>query len=183
MAAVDICNRALIKIGHSKLLTALTDTTREGILLNAIYSDSRDYLLQAFTWNFATKRVALSATTDPAFGYANAFQLPADCLRAIIDDEETNAVFRVENGVLLSDASAINLIYIAQITDTASFSPMFKEALATYLAAEIAEAMTANTNQAGRLKKEFEDVFSKAKKADSQEGTPFNWRPTFKRRT
>lgn len=183
MAALDICNRALIKMGSGKPLTDLTDATvPQAVILNAVYANLRDALLQSFTWNFATTRAALVATTAPTFGYDYAFTLPSGCLRAIIDDPE-NADYRVEaGGLLLTNASAINLIYIAQITDTAKFSPMFMETLVAYIAAETCEAITANTNQAIKLKREYEDMFSRAKKADSQEGTAYSWRQSLNRR-
>jgi len=182
MAVVDIYNRALIKIGSRNILSAITDPVPEASIIGVLYADLRDTLLQSFTWNFAMKRVALSETTAPAFGFDKAFQLPADCLRAVIDDN-ANAVFRVEDGVLLTDALTIDLVYIAQVTDTTSFPPMFREVLAAYIASEICEALTSNTNQATKLKKDYLDLLGKAKKADSQEGTPFNWRPTYNRRT
>jgi len=182
MAALDVCNRALIKMGNAALITDLTDTAvPQAVVLNAVYANLRDALQQAFTWNFATKRAALVVTTAPAFGYDYAFTAPTDMLRAIIDDPE-NADYRVEASKILTNASAINLVYIAQITDTTKFSPLFMETLVAYIAAETCEAITANTNQAIKLKREFEDMFTRAKKADSQEGTAYSWRQSLNRR-
>jgi hypothetical protein len=57
----DICNLALINIGHTKFIDALDDDTEEAEVCNEAYVQSRDEVLRDFFWPFATARMQLAA--------------------------------------------------------------------------------------------------------------------------
>ena len=91
---VQICNVALRKLG-ARRITALTDDTEEAKSCTDVFDRLRDKLLRIHPWNFATKRAALAvSTTSPAWGYDNAYPLPADCLR--ITSVDTSYPWEVE---------------------------------------------------------------------------------------
>jgi len=66
MAAVDLCNMALIALGQTTI-TALTDDDENARRCNSIYETIRDELLVKHPWNFAIKRSTLVEITksDP----------------------------------------------------------------------------------------------------------------------
>lgn len=188
----EVCNIALTRIGHGQI-SSLTEGTKAADLCNLHYARTRDALLRAHPWNFATKRatLALSSTTpNHEFTYLHA--LPTDCLKVIRTSWEadgyTNAAvygfpglsgyatdtvpYRIEGRFLACNETTAKIEYTAQITDTAQFDANFTDCLAQRLAAEL--AMPLADNQA--LAKTCWDLYS-AKLADAmtndaQEGTP-----------
>lgn len=59
---LDICNRALQKIGGTGL-TDLNGTDVYTTALNRVYTDALEYELRTHNWNFAIRRTTLSAPT------------------------------------------------------------------------------------------------------------------------
>jgi len=172
VSEVKICNMALAKIGSDFQISAIGEDGREGEQCEVFYEHTRDHLLQSHPWNFAIGRSALSQdATSPSFEYSNQFLLPGDHLRAIeLYDEDEE--FKIEGDRLLTDASTANLIYIKKVTNTTLFPPLFVEALATRLAAEMAQVIADDNRLSERLFVEFEKKFREAKRRDGQEGTP-----------
>lgn len=154
---VDICNRALIKLGAATIIS-LDDDDPKATALNVSYQLVRDAELRRRRWRFSLKRASLPALSDaPAFGFNYQFQLPSEpiCLRVIqvgefhvgLDSADyrgsSNSLFSIENGkILTSLAAPLKMRYIAQITDTSLFDAAFVEALASRLAYECCERIT-----------------------------------------
>lgn len=173
-SAVDICNLALSKIGSENRISQIGEAGREGEQCELFYEHTRDHLLQSHPWNFAIGRKALSQDANsPAFEFDNQFLLPGDYLRSwkLYND---NNPFKVEGDRLLTNSSSVNLIYIKKITNTTLFPPLFVEALATRLAAEMCDVIASDNTKTQRLFAEFEVKFREAKRRDGQEGTPDN---------
>jgi hypothetical protein len=57
---LDICNRALQKIGGSKLAN-LAGTDPYTVALNRVWTEALEYELRAHNWNFAIRRTSMSA--------------------------------------------------------------------------------------------------------------------------
>lgn len=164
----SICNSALIKVGAQRI-TSLLDDSEQARLVKEQYEKNRDALLYAHPWNFAIKRVALSAdVTPPEFGWGNRFQLPSDVLRVIETDQEP-LTWQVEGRYLMSDASALKIKYISQITDTSKFSSLFSEMLALKIAHDIAYSITQNASLSMTILQEYEMKLREARSFDAQE--------------
>jgi hypothetical protein len=131
-----VCNRALSKIGAPRI-NALTDNTPSALAVGACFPSVPDWVLRAYRWRFALKRVVLSeADAVPAFGYGWSFTLPADCLA--IAPEEDAAGWTVEGRSLLTnEAPPLRLRYIAQMTNASQWDPAFAEVLACRMALEV----------------------------------------------
>ena len=85
-SVVDICNRALQKLG-AESITSLTQNTENARACNSCFEFLRDAELRAHPWNFAIKRAQLAADlTPPEFGYDLRYQLPSDYLRLLPSD-------------------------------------------------------------------------------------------------
>ncbi len=136
---VEIANRALQHVKVSKRISSRSQGTKEANAIDEVFDEVRDNLLDLHNWNFATKRVKLARlATTPAFEWDYEYQLPALFLRAVsVSDNSTHrghVAYQLEGGKLLSDASDIYLVYIAQITDPNQMPPTFRAAFSRYLA-------------------------------------------------
>lgn len=169
-SAVDICNESLALIGAAPI-ASLNDATTPARLLNSLYTPTRDELLVAHPWKFATKRLLLNADpTPPAFGYAARFLLPADCLRVFGTNLGTEAVWTEENGYLLvrESSSSVGIKYVSRITTEGTFSINFCEALVYKIAAKIAYPLTQSSTLVDSLMKSSIMYMKDAKSMNAQ---------------
>lgn len=167
---VDICNKAITKVNGNRI-TALGQDSKEGRLCALLYEQERDALLEEHPWNFAIGRQQLAQlSTAPAFEFDYAYSLPADAIRPLYMYDSTDR-FKIESGNLLTDENPVKLVYIKQVTDTSKFSPLFIDALATKLAAELAKAIPNDSKLAERLLSELQLKLKSAKIRDGQAGT------------
>ena len=172
-SAVERCNAALRKFGD-KAVTALTDNNPQARACNARFDAVRDGLLRAHPWNFALRRDALAAdTTAPAWGYANAYTLPADCLRVIrIKDDDAAITWKVEGRKILTDEGApLKIQYVARIEDVTQWDALFAEAFSSALAVEVAAALSESETIVRRLAEQAERTVRAARRNDALEGT------------
>jgi len=142
---VEICNRAIDKVGGNSIVS-LTDNTEEARILNRNYAGVRDYLLRTDTWNFAKAKQTLAELTPPDFGFAKAFQLPTDWLRnvEINGDCDGKLQFDIVGDQLHTDEDSINLVFIQRITDPTKFDVLFTQQLIDELAKVLAYPVTQN---------------------------------------
>lgn len=177
---IEICNQALTKIGASRVIS-IDDDVKQARALKAIYNAKRDAELAAHPWTFAITRAQLPASvTAPAFGWARAFPLPADCLQVVEVGEnyvlyvsDTRALFQIEaRSILCDEASPLNIRYVRRETNDGLFAPLFAEALACRLAAEIAEELTQSSSKREQAWKEHKEAIRLAKRANAIEQPP-----------
>ena len=175
---IDICNLALEQFGE-RPITALNDDSDAGRLCGVYYEPTRDEVLRAHRWNFATKRVALSRLADaPVFKYDFVYQLPDDFVRAMnineinVFDVITN--FEIEQGRrLLCNDETVNLRYIFRQTDPTKFDALFIEALSLKLASKLSTSLSEEEGIAKSLLNEYKALTEPlAKQVDSEENGP-----------
>jgi hypothetical protein len=163
---VLIANRALTKLGATRIIS-FGDDTKEARAITSLYDLVRDAELRRRKWRFSLRRTQLPALANsPDFGYAYAYQLPADCLSILsvgdvapgvdLSDYRTGldmGLYQLEGRTILTDLPApLNLRYKARVTDATQFDLAFVEALAARIAMELAEDLTqsaAKREQAG----------------------------------
>lgn len=166
---VAIANSALIKIGATPILS-LDDDTKEGRTCKARYDEVRRIVLRLHPWNCAIKRVILSPlSTDPVFGFTNQFELPADCLRVLYPNVDSDPEYRVEGRTIQIDSSEIQLKYVYDLEDTSKMDVLLAEAISTYLAFDIAYAITQKDSVRDAMFGLWRNIESKAKTIDAQE--------------
>ena len=171
LSDIDISNMALIDLGHEPIV-AFTDDSDQAIALQRIYAPTRDRVLAAHPWNFATKRLSLAAAdiTLNTDEWDNAYLLPADCLR-VLYVEPRGTPFVVENGYILTNASApLKCPVIYRITDPGLFSQNFVSALQYRLTAVLCTAITARRGNAQDYWRLYQQELQEARTADGQEG-------------
>lgn len=147
---VDICNLALARLGDSATVSSISppEGSAQAEHCKRFYPIARDALLELHDWHFATRRKTLAAISGSWAPWAYAYAPPADCLRivAILPPEsaETDAQpFERELGpvgeaVILTNQDEAVARYVAKVTDTTRFSPLFVDALAWLLASHLA---------------------------------------------
>lgn len=184
-ADVDIANLALQKLGAKRIAT-LTEDSRNARSCNNCYARLRDAELRMHPWSFAVKyKLLASSTTAPAFDYLYSFPLPIDCLKALPPNDNDldwkivarNIYTNALNGSAIlpagvsTSAPQLALIYVAQITDTSLFDPLFVETLAAKMAAEMCEEITQSNTKQQAMLENYKYWVGEAKKANAFENT------------
>lgn len=142
---VSICNAALTRLGADRAILSLDDPSKEARKCKLRFTDCRDSVLRSHLWNFAIKRVLLSpTTTTPPFDWQYQFVLPPDCLRVVSVSSQGDSDIRysVESGNILADSNLLELAYLERVTDMTRVDSLFADALAYYLAWDIAYSIT-----------------------------------------
>lgn len=166
----EICNNALILIGQV-LITSMTEDSKAARTCNFYYNIARKAVLRSHPWNFAIKRKKLASLPDaPVFDFTYAFQLPSDALR-ILNTNDKNDTWRIEGQTLVSYSSSVEVLYIADITQTGLFDDMFDEALAARIALAIAMPLADSRTIRSDMKELYKERMTEARSADGQEGS------------
>ena len=178
---VTICNQAISRLGGN-LIISIDDTSTEAKLCKANYAELRDAVIQDRQWTFATERFLLPRVaplpedTDPN-QFTHRYLIPPTVLTVIRassekDDRRPNPdPFRVEGEYITSDAAKMYVKAIVQVVDPNKFHPMFRQALAVRLAAEICVALTASTKVQQALFGEYQALLLNAETVDGMQGT------------
>lgn len=172
VSEVDICNAALIRIGSEAQITELGQAGREGAVCEILYPIARDSVLALHTWNFAIKRDTLTRDANaPEFEYLYKYLLPSDYIAAV-DVYNSSSEWKEEDSRILSNDASISLKYIAKVTSTGKFSPLFVDVLITYLAMSLAKVISGSTASVDDLRSELNQKLVVAKRRDGQVGSP-----------
>ena len=165
--SVTISNLALAKVGTSRFITSLTESSNEAAQCNLWYDESRKYVLEARDWSFARKRVEADEHDDdpPEVQWQYRYDYPSDCIvlrRIEHSNESFSQPFQVEvseDGTksVLTNQPEARLIYTFDQDTVAAFSPKFTDSLSWYLASRIAFALTAGRDVADYCMKAYED--------------------------
>lgn len=174
LSDVAICARALLKIGAQPIQSFYDDIAEAEIAL-ALYQPTRDALLSAYPWRFATMQATLPRLQDaPLSDYSYGYQLPTDFLRALSAGHHGNSdglVFRIARNTLQTDSDAVTLNYIYRPAD-GDLPPFFEYVLIAQLAAEFCLPLTENSSRAETLMRMANNEFDKAKRLDAYQDTP-----------
>lgn len=194
-SVTDISNLALTRIGHSQI-SNLDENSKGADLCTLHYPICRDAVLRAHPWNFAIRRATLAqSATTPNHEFTYYHVLPSDCLKVIRTNWEADGLtstaiysypdsfniwdseYRIESvsGVgkcIATHESVVKIEYIAQITDTSLFDPLFVDLLAQRMAAELAPAFTDTQSMSKAMWDIYQAKLAEARTTDAQEGTP-----------
>ncbi len=174
LSGTALCSRALLRLG-ADTIASFNEGTAEAEVAANLYPSTRDAMLSAYPWSFATGQVALARlNAQPVADYDHAFQLPADFLRALSAGQGgrgRGVDYRIAERRLHADVSDVVLTYIFR-PDESEFPPFFDQTLIARLAAEFCIPVTESTSRTESLFKLAEGEFRNAKTIDSQQDTP-----------
>jgi len=171
-SAVDICNRALSRVGEARI-TSLADDSKQARACTSAYAAVRDEVFRAHPWNSAITRTSLAKlSSSPSFGYDDEYQLPADCLR-VVEVYDSVYPWVVEGKKLLSDeGSPISIRYVKREEDPNQWDSLLASAVAARLAVELCEELTQSNTKRTLAADEYTAIMASARKADGQEQSP-----------
>ena len=175
---VEICNQALIKLG-TKTIISFDDATNEARLCNIIYELSRNSVLRAHTWSFATKIEPLDQLSDNSIiNWKYLYTYPSQCLFIVKIYNETDIDTNTYKLLLSPDTNqkviATNLYqayaeYVKKIIDPNLFDETFIEAFVYKLASEFAMAIIGQPELQVSYLKQYNYILGEAKRVNSQE--------------
>jgi len=176
-SVVEICNRALQKLGAQRIAD-IDENTKNARECKAAYTALRDAELRAHPWNFSITRAQLAASADtPVFGRARSFPLPSTFLRLLPSYPEQNLNdkdWQIEDGdevlaIFTNDSAPLNVRYVQQVTDPNKMDPLFREALAARMAFELCETITQSTTKWQLLEEAYNKTIATAKHTNAIE--------------
>jgi hypothetical protein len=174
----EVCNLALDLLRQNEKVEDLSDPQSDTESLAARWYDTtRRSVLRSFPWNFARTRRTLSLNgTAPSFGYANAYNLPADYLELVFVGENYNedyeTEYAVESGQILIDndgGASLNICYIKDVTTVGNFDALFLDLLTAELAIRFANALTGINKSMKEIKDWRKELLVQARAKNGQE--------------
>jgi hypothetical protein len=169
----EILNMALLHLGQEQILNP-DEEGKAANILKAGWDFLVDDLLAKQDWTFARKRMTLPQLAEvPPFGFAFAYQLPADYLRLPNTQMEDDNVWslqpwRKEGSKILTDETEVALNYIARVGPE-SFSAEFVLPLTYRLAAFGAVSITTLPGLAKQMMDLYLGYMIEAQVADARQ--------------
>lgn len=174
LSSIEMASRAMIKIGATPI-AGFEEGTAESLVASTLYPSTRDALLSAYPWSFATaQRNLVKLVGKPIADFEYAYQLPSDFLRALSAGEQQRgrgADYRIVERRLHTNANGVTLTYIFRPNES-SFPAFFDQALIARLAAEFCLPITESTSRAEALNRLAEEELRRARLIDSQQDAP-----------
>lgn len=183
---VDICNLALAHLGDNATVASLDppEGSPQAEHCALFYPVARDALLEQHAWKFATKRVSLAEMVGESWSWDYVYAAPTDALRllsvlpatAASDDDTQDYAAETDvdgHAVILTDQADASLRYVARVTDTTTFSPLFVTALSWLLASHLAGPVLKGDAGAAMTKtclQNFALALSTARVSDANQG-------------
>ena len=182
---VDICNLALARLGDNATVASIAppEGSAQAEHCARFYPVARDSLLEMHAWKFATRRVLLAQLTTDTWNWSFAYAEPTGVLKLLAvlpasasSDADTQEYEAETDGngarIILTDQEGASLRYVAHVTDTTVFSPLFVDALAWLLASYLAGPVLMGDAGAAMSKaclQSFLLAFSNAKVSDANQ--------------
>ena len=174
LSSIALSSRALLKLG-ADTIASFDEGTAEAEVAANLFPSTRDALLSAHPWSFATGQSILpKLAAEPVADYSSAFQLPSDFLRALSagpSGRGRGINYRIAQMRLHADSNQVVLTYIFRPLES-EFPPFFDQALIALLAAEFCIPLTESTTRSESLHKLADAEFRSAKMIDSQQDSP-----------
>jgi len=178
ISEVSICNQALGYLGANPI-TSFADQSTTAELCRNNYPYIRDAVLEERMWTFATVRATSTVADLDSWGQMYAHEIPLNwisvfrCYRDVNNIERPikSAGWRREGQSVLSREATVYLWGVKRITNTGQFSPMFVQALAARIAAELAIVITESRTLQADLWSIYHTKISEANTRDNQQGS------------
>lgn len=163
---IQIINEALVQLGQGPIAD-LTDGGVYGTVAATFWPGCLSAVLRGHPWNFANRRQILPRLSDaPAFGYASAFVLPADCVRVI--EVSTNS-YKIEGRQILCDETSLAIRFVSNAVNITEWDPLFCSALSLYLAWRMAYPITKSGEVRESCWQSYVQLLVQARSVDAQE--------------
>ena len=160
LSNIDICNRALARIGAAPIMS-LDDDTDLSRQVEAVFDDVVESCFAAWRWRWAAMTHALQQIDGtPLNGWAYAYAVPAaalgEPLRVMADPRRTDAplrAFQCEGRQVFADHQPLWGVFITRHAPDL-WPPLFRAGVVTWLAAHLAVPVTHDSGLAETLRQE-----------------------------
>ena len=168
---INIVNRALGLLG-AEFISSLTEDTKSARFANELFDDTRDAVFRMHPWNCCIKRAALSKTsTTPAFYFTSEFQLPADWIR-IVKPEDDSQEYKIEGDKIVTEGDTFKCTYVFQNTTISTYDPLLADLLAIKLAVNLTMPLLQDLRTLDAMNNLYMQKLADARSSDAMEGTP-----------
>lgn len=178
-STVAIYNTALARLGGHQLerVNSPDDDGAVPTLCRTLFPHVVDVALASCPWSFATRRAALAQKPEEGPPRYNLrYALPADCLCPLRLEGEIADHFPpsyiLEGADLLTNVATPILAYVARLRDPALFPPLFADAVAWALAAELSTALVNDVRRQQLCLQKYELALHDARTADARSQHP-----------
>ncbi len=201
-STVAIYNTALARLGGHQLerVNSPDDDGTVPTLCRTLFPHVVDVALASCPWSFATRRASLAQKPDDGPpGYPLRYALPADCLYPLRLDvaglgpartggergaqpsgmgtggeiaDHFPPSYILEGADLLTNVATPVLAYVARLRDPALFTPLFADAVAWALAAELSTALVNDVRRQQLCLQKYEMALHDARTADARSQHP-----------
>ena len=173
--AVSICSNALLMLGSQTIndFADLLNLDRAKLCAN-IYPTVRDDMLRSHPWNCCVKRVVLAPdAATPAFGYEQAFEMPADLLRVLeVGTSGCQIDYLVEGRSIQADTTVLELRYIFRNEVESTWDANLINVVTQAMCASLAYPITQSTAKQAGEEQKLEQMLRRARAVDGQEDPP-----------
>ncbi len=171
VSEVSIINDALIELGEPTII-ARTDDTAQAKVMDKVFDQAKEELLEEAKWRFASKYQELAQeATGPDFKYDFIYQLPGDYVR-LIEINETDIdnvivpLFEIVDTALYTNETSVKIVFVRNV-DASLLSPLAARALSFKLGAKTARTLTDSASQKQEMLEGYDKSLKKAKASDS----------------
>lgn len=131
VSEISISNNALLELGANPI-NAFSESSKEAILLSAIFPTARRTLLRLHPWNFAMTQAKLAkVNSKPIFNYTNEYALPDDFLK--LWQVYQNGDYKIAKNKILTNKADCQIEYVADVVDCNSWDSFFVDLFISYL--------------------------------------------------
>jgi hypothetical protein len=175
-----LVNAALMLLGYDEPISSIGETTKAGQISDIVFETTRNALLRAHPWNFATKYADLAqdavetALIPDEYLYSTAYTLPTDCLRVRRTSLEALGYvhdYRVVKRFIYCDDTTLKVEYTFKETTVAQYDALFKQLLIYDLAIAMCMPLTQSRTLRADLMQARKELAPEVRTLDAQEGS------------
>jgi hypothetical protein len=180
---VSICNLALGRAGDLQFISSLSEATEQARACAVYYPHARDTALASHPWSWAAKRALLALLPAERTEWDFVYALPSDYVarRKLVNEANVGQLetfegafpFEIEgegdDAVLLTNQADAELLYTRRVTSAAAFPPLFQEAVAWLLAADLVLAIAKKPRESAAARAVGQVALLRAAAADQNQ--------------
>lgn len=183
MDRLQIMNLVLSKLGEDEELDDPQADTKAARAIRSYWDATRDMVLRAHLWNFAIDPAGAALSADAAYSPAREadhpyrYALPNDFLRLDLQRLRPPGLrrdLRVGGRWLYAwtGGGEVQVSYVRRVEEPGAWDPLFAEAFACRLAAQITQRLTGGDPSRAELMREYQLALAEAKAVDGRENPP-----------
>ncbi len=173
---VTIANMAAARIGTETRISSPDDDRFVARTLKTAWDIERQAAIRDGAWNFATRRAALAAVSDPGlilYPWEYGFEMPADSLRLIEVLDQARESYALEGNLVLANIlGPLYVRYLVDVPEPAEWDASFTHAFSLRLAWRCGRRIAGSAFDQDMVWAEYRRALADAKRVDARENPP-----------